>query len=169
MAKNKGEESKQRLLQAAEELFSQKGLHSTRVGDIVSKAGLTQAAFYLYFKSKDDLFQQLLQEFDRQLVEMSDAGKQAADIPSKDIHQHVNNTFVHLFYLFGRNPNLTRIALQHADDSDQVRRKIVEQIANNMESNQRSGIVSAEIDTRIAAESIVAITEQLVQIGRAHV
>lgn len=162
MSENKGEKSKRKLYQAAEELFAQNGLQSTRVGDIVAKAGLTQAAFYLYFKSKEDLFRQMLQEFDRQLVQLSDAGKQATTLSPKDIHQHVKSTFVHLFSLFGRNPNLTRIALQHADDSDQVRRKIVEQIASNMANNQLAGIVSSDIDTWVAAESIVAITEQLV-------
>ncbi len=142
MAENKGEKSKRKVYQAAEELFAQNGLQSTRVGDIVAKAGLTQAAFYLYFKSKEDLFRQMLQKFDKQLVQLSDAGKQAPDLPPKDIHHHVKSTFIHLFSLFGENPNLTRIALQHADDSDQIRKKIVEQISNNMMNNQRFGIVS---------------------------
>jgi AcrR family transcriptional regulator len=161
MSENKGEKSKRKLYQAAEELFAKNGLQSTRVGDIVAKAGLTQAAFYLYFKSKEDLFRQMLQEFDRQLLQLSDAGKRA-NLSPKDIHQDVKSTFVHLFSLFGKNPNLTRIALQHSDDSDQVRRKIVEQISNNMLNNQRLGIVDPNIDTWVAAESIVAITEQLV-------
>lgn len=163
MTESKGERSKRKLFEAAEELFAQKGLQSTRVGDIVAKAGLTQAAFYLYFKSKEDLFQQMLQEFDRQLVLLGDAGKQAATLPPKDIHQHVKNTFIQLFSLFGRNPYLTRIALQHADDSEKIRIKIVEQIVNNMERNKRLGIVSPNIDTWVAAESIVAVTERLVQ------
>jgi AcrR family transcriptional regulator len=162
MSENKGEKSKKKLYQAAEELFAQKGLQSTRVGDIVAKADLTQAAFYLYFKSKEDLFQQMLEEFDKQLLQLSDAGKQTTNLLPEDIHQHVKNTFIHLFLLFGRNPNLTRIALQHADDSDQIRRKIVEQISSNMENNQRLSIVSHDIDTQVAAESVVAITEQLV-------
>lgn len=162
MTKNKGEMSKRRLYQAAEELFAQNGLQSTRVSDIVAKAGLTQAAFYLYFNSKEDLFRQMLQEFDQQLLQLSDAGKQASTLSSTDIHQHVRNTFIHLFTLFGQSPNLTRIALQHADDSDQIRRKIVEQIANNMANNQRLGLVNPRIDPWVAAESIVAITEQLV-------
>lgn len=162
MTRNKGEMSKRKLYQAAEELFAQNGLQSTRVSDIVAKAGLTQAAFYLYFNSKEDLFRQMLHEFDQQLILLSDAGKQASTLSTKDIHQHVKNTFIHLFTLFGKNPNLTRIALQHADDSDQIRRKIVGQIANNMANNQRSGLVNPEIDPWVAAESIVAITEQLV-------
>lgn len=162
MTESKGERSKRKLFEAAEELFAQKGLQSTRVGDIVAKAGLTQAAFYLYFKSKEDLFQQMLQEFDRQLVLLGDAGKQAATLAPKDIHQHVKSTFIQLFSLFGRNPYLTRIALQHADDSEKIRIKIVEQIVNNMERNKRLGIVSPHIDTWVAAESIVAVTERLV-------
>lgn len=162
MAKNKGETSKQKLYEAAEDLFAQNGMQGTRVSDIVAKAGLTQAAFYLYFKSKEDLFQQMLQAFDRQLLQLGDAGKQVYNLEAKDIHQHVKNTFVQLFSLFARNPNLTRIALQHSDESDHIRGKIVEQIASNMIVNQRLGIVNADLDPFVAAESVVAVTEQLV-------
>jgi Protein of unknown function with HXXEE motif len=61
--------------------------------------------------------------------------------------------------VLGKNPNLTRIAFQHATESDQIRKKCR---ANNMSNNQRFGIVKEEIDTWVAAEAIVAVTERLV-------
>uniref|UniRef100_A0A7U3YGM2 Transcriptional regulator, TetR family n=3 Tax=Anoxybacillaceae TaxID=3120669 RepID=A0A7U3YGM2_GEOS0 len=162
MARTKGEESKRKLLQTAEELFAKKGFQSTKISEIVANAGLTQAAFYLYFKSKEDIFQQLLQDFDQQLMELSDVGKKVVELSPTDVKSYVTDMFVKLFTLLGKNPNLTRIALQHATESDRIRKKIVEQIANNMSNNQRLGIVKKEIDTWMAAESIVAITERLI-------
>lgn len=162
MSTLKGEKSKQKLFKAAEELFAKNGLKSTRVTDIVAKAGLTQAAFYLYYESKEDVFNQMLQEFDSQLLQLSDAGKHAGSLPPEDIYDYVKRTFKQIFSLLGKNPNLTRIALQQADDSDKTRLKIVEQIAGNMTHNQRMDIVSENTDPWLAAESIVAVTERLV-------
>ncbi|MBA2876083.1 AcrR family transcriptional regulator [Anoxybacillus caldiproteolyticus] len=162
MSRTKGEESKRKLLQVAEELFAKKGYQSTKISEIVANAGLTQAAFYLYFKSKEDIFQQMLEDFDQQLIYLSDVGKKAVELSPKDVKSYVTNMFIQLFTVLGKNPNLTKIALQHATDSDRIRKKIVEQIANNMSNNQRFGIVKEEIDTWIAAESIVAVTERLV-------
>ncbi|WP_181556830.1 TetR/AcrR family transcriptional regulator [Thermaerobacillus caldiproteolyticus] len=162
VSRTKGEESKRKLLQVAEELFAKKGYQSTKISEIVANAGLTQAAFYLYFKSKEDIFQQMLEDFDQQLIYLSDVGKKAVELSPKDVKSYVTNMFIQLFTVLGKNPNLTKIALQHATDSDRIRKKIVEQIANNMSNNQRFGIVKEEIDTWIAAESIVAVTERLV-------
>jgi AcrR family transcriptional regulator len=124
VARTKGEESKRKLLQAAEELFAKKGFQSTKVSEIVAKAGLTQAAFYLYFKSKEDIFQQMIQDFDQQLIELSDGGKRVVEFFPKDVNSYVTNMFIKLFTLLGKNPYLTRIALQHASESDQIRKKI---------------------------------------------
>lgn len=43
------------LLQAAADLFSEKGYAATSVSDIVGRAGLAQGTFYLYFKSKAEI------------------------------------------------------------------------------------------------------------------
>jgi len=51
---------KQQLLECALKLFAEKGYHATTVADIVRKAGVARGTFYLYFKDKRDLFQELL-------------------------------------------------------------------------------------------------------------
>lgn len=162
MSQTKGEVSKRKLLQAAEQLFAKKGFTSTKVSEIVASAGLTQAAFYLYFKSKDDIFQQLLHDFDQQLIQLSSSRQKATELLPAEVKGYMFNTFKDLFILLGKNPNLTRIALQHAPESDQIRQKIVEQISNNISNNQHLGIVREGLDTWVTAESIVAATERLV-------
>jgi AcrR family transcriptional regulator len=49
-----------RLLTAATEVFASKGYPATRVSDIVRQAGVAQGTFYLYFKSKQAIFEQLI-------------------------------------------------------------------------------------------------------------
>ncbi len=53
-------DAKDRLLQSAKELFSQKGYHETTVEEIVHRAGLSKGAFYFYFKSKEDILKELI-------------------------------------------------------------------------------------------------------------
>ena len=48
------------LLQTAFELFTEKGFAKTTISDIVNRAGLAKGTFYLYFKDKYDLRDQLI-------------------------------------------------------------------------------------------------------------
>lgn len=54
--------AKSRLLEAAERVFSEKGLDRAKVEDITTQAGLSKGAFYLHFDSKGDAFKELLSE-----------------------------------------------------------------------------------------------------------
>ncbi len=55
-------ENRQRLLQAAAEVVGLHGYSEASVARIVERAGLAQGTFYLYFESRQDLFDQLLPE-----------------------------------------------------------------------------------------------------------
>src|SRR5579864_9647173 len=50
----------QRLLAAAQKLIAKRGLNDTSLEDIAEEAGYTRGAFYSNFRSKDDLFIELL-------------------------------------------------------------------------------------------------------------
>jgi AcrR family transcriptional regulator len=52
----KGERTRQRLLELAVERFGARGYRATSVSEIARAAGLTQAAAYAYFPSKEALF-----------------------------------------------------------------------------------------------------------------
>ncbi|MCQ2286049.1 MAG: TetR/AcrR family transcriptional regulator [Bacteroidales bacterium] len=47
------------ILQAAETLFLEKGFNSTSTTDIAKKAGCNQALVHYYFRTKENLFQQI--------------------------------------------------------------------------------------------------------------
>lgn len=49
------EERRTQILDAAEEVFAEKGLDSARMDDIVEESGLSKGALYWYFKSKNDI------------------------------------------------------------------------------------------------------------------
>jgi len=56
----RGEETRSRLLQAAEECFAQRGYDGTGVAEICRCAGVSKGAFYHHFPSKQAIFLELL-------------------------------------------------------------------------------------------------------------
>ncbi|MGZ5280239.1 MAG: TetR/AcrR family transcriptional regulator, partial [Pseudobdellovibrionaceae bacterium] len=54
------QESRQNILNAAAQLFREKGFHATGVDELMEKAGLTAGAFYAHFKSKKELLHEAL-------------------------------------------------------------------------------------------------------------
>jgi AcrR family transcriptional regulator len=55
LATPKAEETRQRILDAALELFREKGFERTTMRDVAAAAGVATGAAYYYFRSKDDL------------------------------------------------------------------------------------------------------------------
>jgi AcrR family transcriptional regulator len=58
----RGRRTRQRLLDAAADVFDRTGYHAARVDDVVAAAHSSHGTFYLYFASKEDLFEQLAGE-----------------------------------------------------------------------------------------------------------
>ncbi|MGH9198857.1 MAG: TetR/AcrR family transcriptional regulator [Acidimicrobiia bacterium] len=56
------EQTRQRILEAAADLFARNGYRSTSVDDVAEAAGYSKGAFYYNFDSKDDLFDALVDE-----------------------------------------------------------------------------------------------------------
>lgn len=56
----KGERTRSRLLQAALDVFRKHAFHAARVSDICQAAGISQGAFYIYFRDKDDVAAELM-------------------------------------------------------------------------------------------------------------
>src|SRR5215475_6074221 len=48
-----------RLLEAGQQIFADSGYASATVDDIITNAGTSRATFYRYFRSKEDLFDEL--------------------------------------------------------------------------------------------------------------
>ncbi|AIQ63839.1 hypothetical protein PSTEL_12825 [Paenibacillus stellifer] len=160
MAGVKGETTRARLLASAEERFAAQGYHGTTVSQIVAGAGLTQASFYLYFPSKEELMNELLRRFEDRIRELGNAGEEAGRQPDGKLEAFATHSLIAMFKLLGENLNLTRIALQGAA-GERIRLELARGVADNLRLNQSRGVVSPEIEPGLAAESLVAAVEYL--------
>lgn len=75
-------DTKERLFAAALDLFAAKGVDAVSVRDIVRRVGISTAAFYNHFKSKDELLRAVYDHYREALIEPgSRSGTQPVTLP----------------------------------------------------------------------------------------
>lgn len=63
------EQTKNRIIQAALELFVRQGYHGTSINDITQKVRITKAAFYSHFDSKGQLLLRIIGEYESRYID----------------------------------------------------------------------------------------------------
>ena len=66
--KQQGSSNRDKIVQAADQLFYLRGYHQTSFSDIAEETGIPRGNFYYYFKTKDDILSAVL-DFRMQLIE----------------------------------------------------------------------------------------------------
>ena len=69
--KEETEETKGRILKVSELLFSEKGFDATRVDQIAQNAGVNKALIYYYFRSKEEILNDLVQSLYKDIEAIS--------------------------------------------------------------------------------------------------
>jgi TetR/AcrR family acrAB operon transcriptional repressor len=77
--KEEAQETRNRILDAAEQVFFEKGVSRTSLSDIAQAAGVTRGAIYWHFANKGDLFTEM---FDRVLLPLDEL--KAASLDPED-------------------------------------------------------------------------------------
>jgi AcrR family transcriptional regulator len=70
-----GRDTRSRLRELALELFAEQGYEKTSLREIAERLGVTKAALYYYFKSKEDIVASLIEDYVTQLDELIDWAK----------------------------------------------------------------------------------------------
>jgi len=77
--KQEAEETRQQIIEAAEQCFHQKGIARTTLGDVAQTAGVTRGAIYWHFTDKSELLDVLLQRMTLPLDEIAEATRNTAE------------------------------------------------------------------------------------------
>jgi AcrR family transcriptional regulator len=109
----RAERTRRDLLDAALELFTQRGFAGTAMEDIAERAGVTRGPLYHYFDDKQDLFRAVHEEVERYLAEKVLTGiRSRAEANGSAWDQvHAGN---HAFLDAALHPAVQRIALLEA-------------------------------------------------------
>jgi AcrR family transcriptional regulator len=79
----RGERTRTRLLKAAEHVFTELGYHEASVVKLAEAAGVANGTFYLYFSSKQEVFDELVEDLNGRvrhaMMEASSRGRTRAE------------------------------------------------------------------------------------------
>lgn len=64
----KAEERRNEILDAADELFTQKGFDGTSTNNILEKVGIARGTLYYHFKSKEDIMDALIERYTKTML-----------------------------------------------------------------------------------------------------
>ena len=77
----RGEATRRRILDAAEEVFGQLGYYEASVSQITRRARVAQGTFYIYFRTKQEIFEELVADLGRRLRQAT--GEAIARAPNR--------------------------------------------------------------------------------------
>jgi TetR/AcrR family fatty acid metabolism transcriptional regulator len=100
--KRRTDDKRQRILDAAIQVFARKGFFASRISDIAAAAGIADGTVYLYFESKDNI---LIKLFDEVMGVHIEAARQEAK-RVVDAAGQLRVIADHHLGLLGRNPDL---------------------------------------------------------------
>ncbi len=75
------QQTREYLLQAAAQVFAERGFHGASLDEVAAAAGFTKGAVYSNFKNKEDLFLALLEAAREREMDALHATLEASDIP----------------------------------------------------------------------------------------
>jgi AcrR family transcriptional regulator len=85
-----------RILQVALELFTEQGYDKTSLREIAERLGVTKAALYYHFKSKEDIFRAILEDYRREMDAFLAWGSEQphSDAARRELIEHYVDTVV---------------------------------------------------------------------------
>ena len=149
-----------RILESAHRVFSQKGYREATMDEIVKGLGLSKAALYRYYQSKEELFREILE-----LYTQATAKALRESFKNSRIDPEI---FFPLIDKWGWTPNLFFSAASEAPRNRKLRKifsdgykTAVDMVASFLEELKNRGILKDGANSRLIAMGTIAIYDGL--------
>ncbi|SFR98964.1 transcriptional regulator, TetR family [Agrococcus baldri] len=156
----RGELTKAKLLAAAEQVFAEQGYQAASISRITERARVAQGTFYLYFASKLDLFEQLVEDLNRRVrAAMSDGAARGSNRAEAE-----REGFRGFFAFTAEHPALYRVVREAEHVAPGAMRNHYERIVEGyMEGLTRAKAAGeiADIDPEVAAWALMGVGEMI--------
>lgn len=141
--------------------FALYGFHDTKISAIVEEANVTQPTFYLYFKSKDAIFQELIDLFKAKLQQLVEQSRLASGMESAGLLQRIEHNIASIFQLFQVNEQVARIGFFLSEDAIEIKEQMAKQIEENLTVEVEDSYFHSNIDLSIVASALVGVIGHL--------
>ena len=137
----RGMATKQKLLQAAEQVFGERGYHAASIVEITRTAGVSVGTFYEYFDSKEMIFRELVEYMSHQLRQQ--ISERIADLPTRLERERAG--FEAFFRYALEHRNLYRIVLESQFVNEPLYRWYYQRLADGYKRGLRKALHRGEI------------------------
>jgi AcrR family transcriptional regulator len=155
----RGERTRVKLLLAAEDVFAELGYHEGSIVKITDAAGVAQGTFYLYFSSKLQIFEELVDDLNQRVRHAMSEGSAAGGtrIESERLG------FAAFFRFTAEHPALYRIIRQAEFVSPAALRRhydrIVDGYTEGLTAAAAAEQIAPDVDPVVAAWALMGIGE----------
>ncbi|WP_193518311.1 TetR/AcrR family transcriptional regulator [Nocardiopsis kunsanensis] len=167
----RGRRTRNTLVQAAREMFEEKGFEETRVAEITARARLAHGTFYTYFDSKDDALHEVAKGLTAEMFEASRSGEPPGAAPVDRIRASTerflsvyrdNARMMHVVeQVSPRNPRFAHVYLE-------IRGLFVDRIAAGVRRFQKEGEADPALDAETAASMLGGMVEHFARVWFLH-
>ena len=158
----RGKRTRAALLDAARDVFTSQGYADSNVTEITRSAGVGYGSFYIYFSSREDIFETVA--FDA--MHRVHAESRAPDSVTDPVERFTleNRLF---FRNYREHARLFELADVRASVDESfgarwyaVHAEFVARMAKALQKLKRQGLIDKSVDTRYTAEAITAMIER---------
>ena len=162
---SKSEQTKEKILVAAEEVFAQKGYHAAVVDDIAVSSKTSKGAIYFHFPSKEEIFFALMDRFANKVMrEIEDAISTESGALAK-----IDRALDHVLATLAKRRQLAKLLLIHGHGLgpafEEKRLEIYDRFASliitNLNEAQNEGSID-QINTTITAHAWLGAISELI-------
>ena len=157
------EEAKNRIREAATEMFLEEGYKNTKMTEIARKLGVSKGALYQYYNSKEALLLDVLNgdQFRRSSIFNDMTQKQLPELSSKKIFDKMIHSTTQIDKL---GIEIASLALHNPDLMKGVRDFYLEEVnivQGFFDQLKKEGVIKQGTDTRVIAVSILSFRSGL--------
>jgi len=158
-------DTRQLIIDSARKVIGKNGFSNTRISDIVSEAGLAQGTFYLYFKNKKDVIEEI---GDQMIITQSEKIKVLEDIGSTitkaEFIRKIYEVFDSYTIFFHNNAEILRVLAVEVDPANRplitdIIARIHKTFVRFFKVGQDSGIIRKMDYDSIAQLAIMAVMQ----------
>ena len=171
----KGKRTRERLLEAAKEIFEERGFLNARIADIAVRAAQSHGSFWYYFDSKEAVFRELAAAVDERLFAPLDDVILAESAKSGGVGARIREATRRYLDSYRREARMMDLIEQVSRYDTEVNamrlarhKHNTERVADAVRLLQRRRIADPALDPMIAATALGALTQRFAELWVVH-
>ncbi|MCD0449237.1 TetR/AcrR family transcriptional regulator [Actinocorallia sp. API 0066] len=162
----RGRRTRLAIVQAAREIFAERGFDEARIAEITTRAGVAYGSFYTYFDSKEAVFKEIVKSVAGALFTASRASASLPDTAPPE--EKIRYATLHYLEAFAEHAHMMFVLEQVAVRDEyfrtlllEVRDLFIDRIIGGTRQLQRDGLADPDLDAVVCAHLLGAMVENI--------